>query len=343
MKKRQSIQFHTNAFDMIRYWAAISVMLLHYTGYVRMLSAQTSQVLIGIRKIAEFFPGVIILFAMSGYLVSASMERSADKKAYFRKRVFRMYPELWLCTLVNLIVVVVLVYPQLDFGIVVWCLTQVFGIANTPDCLKTFATGSVNGALWTIFTEIQLYIVLAFVFAWLKKRSHVQWWFLIGLAAIVNVGCGFGSDLLGGSVAKIIERIFVPYLVWFLIGSYCFVKRDEILYPLKRSAPYLLVFYIILRWCGAVKAGYYTDILTSILLPLLVIGTAYWLPAIRIKFDCTYGIFLYHWIVLNVLIHFDLLNRIPWVASFLIFFVSTFAIAALSAVSIRVILRTLKR
>ena len=42
-----------------------------------------------------FFPGVVILFSMSGFLVSASIERSKNKKEFFAKRVLRMYPELW--------------------------------------------------------------------------------------------------------------------------------------------------------------------------------------------------------------------------------------------------------
>ena len=73
-----------------------------------------------------------------------------------------MYPELWICTIVNLIVVCLLVPYLLDKSIIVWLFTQIFGIANTPACLNDFATGSINGALWTIFTEVQLYFVLGF-------------------------------------------------------------------------------------------------------------------------------------------------------------------------------------
>ena len=68
-----------------------------------------------------------------------------------------MYPELWACTIVNLTVVCLLAYKFLNKSILVWLGTQIFGIAYTPSCLKNFATGSVNGALWTIFTELQLY------------------------------------------------------------------------------------------------------------------------------------------------------------------------------------------
>lgn len=84
---------------------------------------------------------------MSGFLIAASFERSKNKKEFYTKRVLRMYPELWVCTIVNLMVVCLLAFKSLDKSIFVWLGTQVFGIAYTPDCLKNFATGSVNGAL----------------------------------------------------------------------------------------------------------------------------------------------------------------------------------------------------
>ena len=89
-----------------------------------------------------------------------SFERCITKKEFFIKRIFRLYPELWLCTLVNLILLFLFVRESLDGSLWLWVLTQIVGIANTPSCLSEFATGSVNGALWTIFTEIQLYLVL---------------------------------------------------------------------------------------------------------------------------------------------------------------------------------------
>lgn len=313
--KSKQLQFEQNSFDILRYWAAFSVMLLHYTGYARMLSDQARPFMEGLRYVVNFFPGVVVLFAMSGYLVSASMDRAKSRKEYFKKRVFRLYPELWLCTLVNLIVLLVLAADQLDSGIWVWCVTQVFGIANTPDCLKNFGTGSVNGALWTIFTEIQLYVVLGLIYPWLKKRTHIQWWLLIFAAAAVNFGCGYFADSMGGIAAKLLERTFIPYFLWFLIGCYCYAKQDMLPGILKKKFVPCVLIYGIFRVGGWVTAGYYTDIVTGILCPFLVIGAGYWLSAKRLRFDCTYGIFLYHWIVLNVIVHFDLLNRVNWLGS----------------------------
>lgn len=148
------VDVRKNGFDIIRYWSAISVMFLHYTAYALRLSDNTDRAMYIIRNVVSFFHGVVILFSMSGFLVAGSFERSKNRKEFIVKRVVRLYPELWLCTLVNLVVVCSLVKSSLNKGIFTWLLTQVIGIAYTPTCLTNFATGSVNGALWTIFTEI---------------------------------------------------------------------------------------------------------------------------------------------------------------------------------------------
>lgn len=269
---KNKFEFGENGFDLIRYWAAFSVMFLHYTGYALELSSSGRGFLYILRKIVSFFPGVVVLFSLSGFLIAASYERSKFKRDFFEKRVLRMYPELWVCTIVNLIVVCVLVFNLLDKSIIIWMLTQIFGIANTPSCLDSFATGSINGSLWTIFTEVQLYIVLGFLYNSIKKLTAKKWiGMLIGLA-VCNVIFDVIDDSMGGTVAKIIERFCLTYAVWFFIGVFCYVKREKLIQKLKIAVPYLLFAYIILYFIPVDFPGYYGNIAISILLPFIVIG-----------------------------------------------------------------------
>lgn len=321
--------FKNNAFDLIRYWAAITVMLGHFAWKV-IPYAQGNIVLQEIGKVSTFFPGVVILFSMSGFLISASYERSKDKKEFFMKRVLRMYPELWVCTIVNLAVVCLLAYQLLDKSIWVWLGTQIFGIAYTPSCLKEFATGSVNGALWTIFTELQLYIVLGIVYRWIKKFNIKKWILLLGFLVICNLLADFVDGSLGGVVGKIIERFFLTYALWFFIGVFCYVQKDRLVPLLKNWIILLLLLGVICKCLPIAIPGYYTNIATGILLPLIVIGGGYSLPSIRISCDITYEIFLYHWIVLNVIIHLDLIDKLSWSVSLVVFCVVSFILAWLS-------------
>lgn len=321
------IKHEKNSFDIIRYFSAFSVMFLHYTYYAITLSDDNVEALRLLRRITEFFPGVIILFAMSGFLISASFERCHTKKEFFLKRVFRLYPELWVCTLVNFFVIVMLYGKHLDGSIIIWLLTQIPGIANTPSCLDGFATGSVNGVLWTIFTEVQLYIFLGITYNWLKKLKNLGWSVILLGSVALNLGCRYVADYMGGSVAAIIERTFFPYLLWFIIGTFCYVKREKMIPILKK---YLWVIFLIFAANKLLKIceyGYYEDIITGLTLPLITIGAAYALPKIRIKIDLTYGIFLYHWIVINVMMHFDIFMKLPWPVCFIIFVAITMLLA----------------
>ena len=324
------VEFEKNGFDIIRYLAAFHVMMLHYAGYCMILSDQADAIMDKVRNFVILFPGVVMLFAMSGFLVSASIERVKTRKEFFLKRIFRMYPELWVCTLVNLLLVCVLAPDLLDGGIIIWLATQIVGIANTPACLKTFATGSINGALWTVFTEIQLYIVLGFTYRYLKKWKNVYWMVFLLFLAITNIACAAVAERTGGIVTNLIERIFCPYALWFFIGVFCYQKRQSVLPVLKRAFLPVLLAYLVFCRIPVEIPGYYTNIVTGTVLPLLVIGGGYCLPKIRLKCDLSYGMFLYHWLVLNIIVHFDLMNRLPWHASLLLFIIASLSAAWLS-------------
>ena len=284
----------------------------------------------GVRHISLLFPGVVILFAMSGFLVSASWERAKTRKEFFLKRVLRIYPELWFCTIVNLAVVCILVPELLDRSMILWPLTHIFGIANTPVCLETLPTGSINGALWTIFTEVQLYIILGMVYPFLQKMKKKQWALFLSVLAVLNLACWAATKDAGGIAAKLIERIFVPYALWFFIGVFCFQKRQEMIPVLKKAFLPMLIVYLLIRAMDMQIPGYYTDIVTSLMMPFMVIGGGYCLPKLRLRFDFSYGMFLYHWIILNIITHFDLMNRMPWYAGLLLFIIGTMIAAVIS-------------
>lgn len=328
--KVREFRFEDNAFDIIRYWAAISVMLGHYAWKIQSFSDNGKQFMVAICKISVFFPGVVVLFSLSGYLVAASYERSKSPKDYFVRRVLRMYPELWVCTLVNLICIVIMAYNMLDRTILLWIGTQFFGIANTPSCLSDFATGSVNGALWTIFTELQLYVVLGCIYKWIKKFDVKKWIFLFLFLIASNILTDFFSQNMSGIAGEIIGRLFLPYALWFFIGVFCYINREYVLPVLKKATVPLLIIYTILYFIPVDIPGYYTNIAIGLLLPLIVIGGGYFLPKMRFSTDLSYEIFLYHWIVLNIMVHYDLINRWSWWVCLMIFILGTFALSWIS-------------
>lgn len=77
------VEFEKNGFDIIRYLAAFHVMMLHYAGYCMILSNQADAIMDKVYHFMILFPGVVMLFAMSGFLVSVSMERVKKRKDFY--------------------------------------------------------------------------------------------------------------------------------------------------------------------------------------------------------------------------------------------------------------------
>ena len=128
-----------------------------------------------------------------------------------------------------------------------------------------------------------------------------------------------------------IERTFVPYFIWFLLGCFIYRKRDVLIPILKKMTLRLLAMLYgsaasELESSGILCRNYGWNPCTA----NCYRGGGYCLPAIRIKCDLTYGIFLYHWVVLNVIVHYDLINLWGWRWCLLLLVTVTFALAWLS-------------
>lgn len=52
---------------------------------------------------------------------------------------------------------------------------------------------------------------------------------------------------------------------------------------------------------------------------LIFLELLYLLPTVRIERDISYGLFLCHWIILNLLLHFQLMNRLTGAVTLFLF------------------------
>lgn len=160
--------------------------------------------------------------------------------------------------------------------------------------------------------------------------SNIQWGLLLTIFAAINVICDYIVKVPQSPIDKILQRTFIPYFIWFLIGVFVYHKRNKLVPWLKKLFVPLCVAYALFAVFNVKAPGYYRSIIAGVLVPLMSIGFAYLLPKIRIKCDLTYGIFLYHWIVLNVIVHFDLMNKLHWFSCLAVFVVATLMLSWLS-------------
>jgi len=156
-----------NCLNTIRLLAAIQVLWKHSLIHLELPNIPV------LGDFVLFFQGVPVFFTLSGFLIWQSIGRSHTFSDYAKKRFWRIYPELWLAVVVELVVLLLLYHQPID-----WAQFGLFAIGQatffqfwTLDCLRGYGCGCPNGALWTISVLIQFYFLAFFIYKWLKKRN----------------------------------------------------------------------------------------------------------------------------------------------------------------------------
>ena len=295
--------FENNIFDIIRYYAMLQVMVNHMAEHFKLQLPAVLQALIK-------FQGVVILFALSGYLTAASLDRDSmngdiDKPKFLKKRFFRIFPEYWLCVLINTVVIFVLYSPKpnLKEGLI-YVITQ-FGCLNfyTGEWLRGYGVGAPNGSLWTILVELEFYVIILLIWKWLRNKGIITWTLLL----VVFAGMNYLSAISGNPemlIIKLINCSIIPYLYMFMIGCLFYRFREKIFNCDSRLIGIAGIFLVAMYFLGdGLISGSYLPLLSGIALAAMTIIFGYLFKVkLRAKIDITYGTYLYHMVVVNAII-----------------------------------------
>ncbi len=328
-----NFEFRKNNFDLIRLLAALQVVAGHGLQHFKVDNVGW------LLKLLSFFPGVPIFFVLSGFLISASFERSSSLASYFENRMLRIYPALWMCFILSTVTIFTLsAWPLsgVEFG--QWALAQLtIGQVYNPDALRAYGVGVPNGSLWTIPVEIQFYIAIPFIYLAL---NHLKWNKLaLSILVIASVAANqlyFAFSSGQDSLAyKILGVTAAPYLYMFLFGVVLQRNKQFIAKYLANNALTLFVLYAsavsIYTMLGFSSTGTSLNPVIALFLALLTISMAY---SNVEKFgnvlkgnDISYGVYIYHMIVVNALVQMALFSPTTNMA---IMMTLTVAIALLS-------------
>jgi peptidoglycan/LPS O-acetylase OafA/YrhL len=220
---------HENNLNLMRLIAALCVLVSHaWPIALGPQAVEPFEATTGFRLGAL---SVFTFFAISGFLMTASLERSSGLWSYFRARIARIYP--------GLIVSIALVTFILGPVFTQVSLPEYFGSAKTwqaflgnasllkleyqlPGVFTSNPYQSVQGSLWTLPVEMSLYIVVA----------------LLGMLGLFRrplllvLACGFGlfaisqSGDANFSGAHALRSLWYPGLPFFFgMGLYLARKR----------------------------------------------------------------------------------------------------------------------
>lgn len=262
----------------------------------------------GLNFLFHFFVGVPIFFMLSGYLIWQSAGRSSNYFVYLKKRFWRIYPELWVAVAIEIIAILILYQQSIDYprlGLFIIGQATIFQFW-TPDFLRGYGCGCPNGALWTICVLIQFYFLAYLLYKWLHGKKTILWGVSILATIAVSIFTPFVQEWLGNIGGKLYGVTIIPFLWMFLLAAFYSEKKEIILPLLKNCWPYLLLMLLIVRVLHVdFHAGY--NAMDSVLLFSGLLGLAYDAPNVNVKKDVSYGIYIYHMTVVNILISFDVM------------------------------------
>ncbi len=323
--------FKHNNFDVIRIFAAVQVMILHVLIH---LDLKFPWWFLPFKP----FSGVPMFFVISGFLISASYERSSDLKNYIRNRSLRIYPGLWCCILITILTI--LCFSDISFfriETVPWLLSQMAGIIYTPGFLKEYGIGAYHVSLWTIPIELQFYAVLPIIYFTIglltKNRKIADWYFLLlfifflGIAfALYNLKLVFVPDinLVETRVQKMLRYSFIPHFYMFLFGVVIQrfnLYKSNLLYGkgIWWCLGFLVFTYLghaypnFWLFTGNDPAALINTKISMLLLCFATISLAYTKPGFAHKLlhnnDISYGVYIYHGMVLNIFVTLGLMRN----------------------------------
>ena len=301
-----------NLFDFLRLYASTQVLIGHGNAFLDINLPKN------VEKFYQF-PGVPIFFAISGFLVAISWVNSNfNLKKYIFSRSLRILPGLWLSVFFSLLLIVTFGKSDFLFSFkgLIWTIGQatIFPFWNPSD-LRNFGIGVINGSLWTIPVEIQFYFILPiifFIFYFLVKRFGrtigVSFLIFLALFSIIStiyippLPPGDGTIAREGSILiKLFYVSIIPYLSQFLMGT-ILIYPYKFLGQRKSSFSFISIGFILFLFGQTIPNG---SILFMIFKPLcialIVIGIGLLQAPFLIPFDISYGLYLYHGLVINFL------------------------------------------
>ncbi|MCI8287953.1 MAG: acyltransferase [Lachnospiraceae bacterium] len=297
----KSLASELNCLNLVRIIAAVQVMFGHLVEHMELPINDT------VFRSIFFLRGVPIFFAISGFLIWFSIGRSKSYKQYLEKRFWRIYPELWVAVIIELIILVVLYrgWNLKSLALFAFGQSTLFQFW-TPDSLRGYGVGVPNGALWTISVMIQFYVVVWFFYKIMDNRKLRTW--VIGFGAVF--GISFWLDYFVHEVTKreivgkLYDQTIIKYFWIFYIGMFI-AEFKKVFLPMLQRCWYICLIIAAIFFVTEfdLYTGYYLG--WSSFLVIGLIGFAYRFPQFRFSTDISYGLFLYHMTVINIFANFE--------------------------------------
>ncbi|MBW0105478.1 acyltransferase [Pseudonocardia sp. KRD291] len=287
-----------NSFDVLRLSFALLVAVDHGIGI-----RTGSQARWGLSTLGDF--GLDGFFILSGFLVTRSFLTLDSFPRFVWHRFLRIMPGFWVCLLVTAFVVAPLAALAQGLSATTQltgepsALRYVFGNASLlivqydiAGILADTPMGvSFNGAVWTLFFEAFCYVLVAALgVSGILRRRKIVVALIVGILAVLTILQEAGLPVL------VNDRVLRLTLV-FLLGAIAYLYAHKIPMRTDLAVGSAIVFLVSVaafddyRVLGAAPLAYV----------LVWFGACFRWPW-SMRADLSYGLYIYHWPILQLLV-----------------------------------------
>lgn len=287
-----------NNFDFLRIVFATTVAIAHF------IELSQFEVIQPLKKLFNTPLAISGFFVISGFLVAKSFENSSNTKDYFFRRIKRIFPAyffvIFLCAFFLFIISKATISeyffnPQFYRYLVANLTFQNYFEPCLPGVFESQKICVVNGALWTIKIEEAFYISLPILY-WIFRRFKINFYIL--LTALYLLSIIYFNYFLFQDNYRVAKQLPGAY-AFFAVGI-LFYKKFDFFFKWKHYIilPALFLFAI-------EQYVFSLQFLKPISYGFMVYYLAYTLRIFNNfgKYgDFTYGIYIFHFPVIQVFV-----------------------------------------
>lgn len=298
-----------NCFDFLRYLFAFSLIVAHFCV---LTDTEPIWFISGTNRVKAFF-------TITGFLVTYSfLRRNCDIASYARKRFRRIIPAYMVCIIACLL----LGMAVSSLGIVDFLAngqTWKYLVANIsmlnwlePELPMTFQDNlapQMNGSLWSMKQEVLFYCLVP-ILMYIIGRTK-RWTSLMMMAVCISV--------------YYFMPVQVQYFVYFLSGMTLLLYFDLFMKHVRWLLPVSAVLFLFVGFFHVPVLSDVCFILEPVIFPMMLVGIAYCCKPLNVfrQFDnITYGLYLYHFPVIQCLILFGVVEYSKSLALILAFVIT---------------------
>lgn len=254
-------------------------------------------------------------FVVSGFLIFMSFERSSSFVSYARKRIRRIYPAYFmvvmLCALFLVAVSSKNIQQYFSFDWIKFVVANLaflnFVQPTLPGVFESNKLAVVNGALWTLKIEVMFYITVPMFVFLFRRFSRLLILVLVYCLSVAYAALFVSvAERTGNSAYLELGRQLPGQLSYFMAGAalYYFLPFFE------RHIKYFLAIAALIL---TANIHYPLPLLEPFALAIVVVffGLFLYLGNFGKYGDFSYGVYILHFPVIQLLLHAGWFNQSP--------------------------------